>query len=326
MNIAYFDSGTTNTRIYILADDRVIYTDEEKVGSKNSALAGDSTVLLAGLKRLYDRTLNSLSFMDTNIDAIYLSGMVSCPSGICEVEHLPTPAGRDEIRKNIFLYQETHLFCRTLRIIPGLKTIPQGVTVPPEEAINVNNVRGEEIEILGILRQYGEKMREPYLIALPGSHTQIALIRDGKIEDLLSCVTGELFAAITGNTIIGASVAGGTELIPEMVRRGCRVLQKNGFNRALYTVRSMDLFSPTTPHERKSFLEGILNAGVAQAVHAKLGGENLLCELFVYGSEVQTGILRVVFEELYPGRYTISRIPPAEAPMAVYGMLSLLEK
>lgn len=324
MKIVYFDSGTTNTRIFVLIDGKVVYTDKETIGSKDSALARDPMVLVKGLKRLYDRVLAALSLCDADIDAVYLSGMVSCPSGIHEVEHIPLPAGKEEIQKRIVEFSEEVVFKRHLYIVPGLKTIPQGVKVQPQEAVAVNNMRGEEIEILGVLYCCEETFPPAYLLLMPGSHTQVAVIRDGKIVDLISCVTGELFAAITKETIIGSSVVGGKTLVPAMARLGCKILKENGFNRALYTVRSMELFSDTSPDDRKSLLEGILNAGIAQAVHAKLESLGKIRFIAVYGSAYQTDVLKLVFEEFCPGRYTIEQVRQHKEPMSVYGMLNLL--
>ena len=81
--------------------------------------------------------------------------MATSPSGLQEVEHLSLPAGLRELRENIVSYRENSFFHRELLLIPGLKTCARGVMVSPEEAFLVNNVRGEETEILGILCETG---------------------------------------------------------------------------------------------------------------------------------------------------------------------------
>lgn len=63
-------------------------------------------------------------------------------------------------------------------MIPGLKTCARGVTVSPEEAFLVNNVRGEETEILGILCETG---LTDCAVLLPGTHTQAAVVENGRI-------------------------------------------------------------------------------------------------------------------------------------------------
>lgn len=58
--LVYYDSGTSNSRIYLLDRDfQVRYTEKKAVGSKDSSIAGDNLVLLQGLKELYDGMLSA---------------------------------------------------------------------------------------------------------------------------------------------------------------------------------------------------------------------------------------------------------------------------
>lgn len=99
---------------------------------------------------------------------------------------------------------------------------------------------------------------------MPGSHTQIAQVRNGAITDIISTITGELYSAVKNNTILSTSLpASLSEAIePELLCRGYENLNVLGFNRALYTVRTRELFMETTPAQRHSYFEGILNGGV----------------------------------------------------------------
>ncbi len=145
-----------------------------------------------------------MRLQDEQIHGIYLSGMATSANGLQEIEHLPLPAGLKELRENMAEYPENRFFHRNFSLIPGLKTCARGVRVSPEEAFLVNNVRGEETEIMGILQATG---MDSCAVLLPGSHTQAAIVENGKITDLLSTVTGELYGAILQDTIIGSSVA-----------------------------------------------------------------------------------------------------------------------
>ena len=87
----------------------------------------------------------------------------------------------DKIHLNIpHRMLENRFFHRSLYLIPGLKTCPRGVRVSPEKAVLVNNVRGEETEIMGILQATG---MDSCAVLLPGSHTQAAIVENGKITD-----------------------------------------------------------------------------------------------------------------------------------------------
>lgn len=230
----YFDSGTTNSRIFVLEGGHVLYHEKAGTGCRDAALAGDSSILTRALWRLYQNALDTLHIKDEQVQGIYLSGMATSPSGLQEVEHLSLPAGLRELRENIVSYRENSFFHRELLLIPGLKTCARGVTVSPEEAFLVNNVRGEETEILGILCETG---LTDCVVLLPGTHTQAAVVENGRITDLLSTVTGELYGAILQDTIIGSSIEEGP-LSTEWVKKGVQALRRFGFNRALYITRS----------------------------------------------------------------------------------------
>ena len=53
--LLYFDSGTSNTRAYLLDRNfQVKYVAKKAVGSKDSAIAGSNRVLVEGMKALHD--------------------------------------------------------------------------------------------------------------------------------------------------------------------------------------------------------------------------------------------------------------------------------
>ena len=214
----YFDSGTTNSRIFVLEGGRILYHDKAGTGCRDAALAGDPSILTRALRRLYQNALDTLHIKDEQVQGIYLSGMATSSSGLQEVEHLSLPAGLRELRENIVSYRENSFFHRELLLIPGLKTCARGVTVSPEEAFLVNNVRGEETEILGILCETG---LTDCAVLLPGTHTQAAMVENSRITDLLSTVTGELYGAILRDTIIGSSIEEGP-LSTEWVKKASR--------------------------------------------------------------------------------------------------------
>ena len=48
----YFDSGTTNSRIFVLEGGRILYHDKAGTGCRDAALAGDPSILTRALRRL----------------------------------------------------------------------------------------------------------------------------------------------------------------------------------------------------------------------------------------------------------------------------------
>ena len=66
--ILYYDSGTSNTRAYLLDRDfQVQYTAKTAVGSKDSAISGSNAVLIQGMRALYDRVLSANGLKEEDI-------------------------------------------------------------------------------------------------------------------------------------------------------------------------------------------------------------------------------------------------------------------
>ena len=86
MYSVYFNCGTSNTRIYLVKDMRLIDNNYISIGIKDSALAKNNNVLLSNLKQSYDAIIKKNALNDTEINYIWASGMVTNPFGIKEVD------------------------------------------------------------------------------------------------------------------------------------------------------------------------------------------------------------------------------------------------
>lgn len=326
MYLVYYDSGTTNTRAYLIKDSRIVDRKERKIGARDAALAGDNTVLIEALYQMYQTLLEEEGIAEADVERILLSGMISCPTGMVEVEHLPAPVDRERLRGAIVPYEENKFFKRTVEIVPGIKTLGYGEKAAPEDARRVNIMRGEEIEIFGILRNHPELAKGKTILVLPGSHTQVAFINDGCVEGISSNVTGELFGAITKETILGASVAGDEawEMDPDMICLGYKNVRTYGFNRALYILRVLDLFTEADINGRRSYFEGVLNAGVMDAIKEAQGEEP--GTLAVTGGEIQFAIYKAFCENLFPQFEAVQIEEEDGVPFSVSGVLNLLQQ
>ncbi len=324
MYTIYYDSGTTNTRAYLIKDGRIAHRLERQIGARNSALAKDKGVLIGALYHMYLSLLEMEGIGEGDVLHVYMSGMISCPSGMVEIEHLPAPVDRETLRAAIVSYDEKDYFKRTIEIIPGIKTFPKGAGATALTAAAVNMMRGEEIEIFGILGKVPGLNQGNSILVLPGSHTQVAFLKDGVIQDISSNITGELFGAITKETILGASVESDLEweMDASMICLGYENVHTYGFNRALYILRILDLFTEEDVNKRRSYLEGVLNAGVMDAI-AGAGGDRE-APLAVMGSYIQYQIYKAFCEKLFPQFHVIWVESEDETPFSVRGLLEIL--
>lgn len=322
----YYDCGTTNTRAYFIKDGVIVQSVHETVGIKDFAFEKDKRKLTAKLHEIFETLLNETKIPCETVYEIWLSGMVSSPSGLVEVEHVSTPAGIEKLKNSVYEYFEPYLFRRKLKIVPGIKTLGHNVKVTPEKAFDVNMMRGEEVEILGIIHENPALKKGAYVVMLPGSHTQAVLLNDGVIVDISSNITGELFSAISKDTILGASISGsdGWKINKEFVKMGADEVHKAGFNRALYVLRIQDLFTDMNLNERRSYLEGVLNIGVMDAVSEMVRknfpyGNNIM--LAVAGDDIQKKVFGALCE-LY-NKFRIFNLNETNMPYSACGILSL---
>ena len=255
----YFDSGTSNTRIYLLDSHcQLLYWRKKSIGSKDSAISGSSLALRRAMKDLYDELLDSCRLTDGDVDQIYASGMVTSPYGLKEVPHCQVPIDVKTFSRDLYPYWEEQYFNREIILVPGLRTESFDFTF-------VNNMRGEEIQIIGALEEL-KGLSGGSAIILPGSHTHVAYVKQNMIKGILSNFTGELFQALKEETILSPILAEETRLVEEMVKKGYTCLKNFGFNRAIYIAHAMRIFNQGTPEERFSFAEGVINGGIRQSI------------------------------------------------------------
>ncbi len=321
----YFDSGTTNTRAYLIHDKQITQKADLAVGSRNCSLNHSNQILKDSLLKLYHQLLEQEGIQDCDIASVFISGMVSSPSGLIEIEHLSTPVDLSKLKTHLVKYSMEEFGDREIFIIPGIKTLPQGQKASIETIALANNMRGEEIEIFGILHRHPELGKGHSCIVLPGSHTQVAFLTDGKIVDISSNVTGELYHSIVNHTIFGSSVCSQEKdsILPDMVCMGYRMLRQYGFNRALYIVRTMELFSDSTLTQRRSYLEGVINGGIIDVIVQMI--QDPSTTIAVAGPYQQYQIYSSIIKQYFP-EFCIVEIPVIKNfPYTVEGLLNFIE-
>lgn len=319
--LVYYDSGTSNSRIYLLDDQfRIHYTEKKNIGSKDSSITGSNLVLIEGLKDLFDAMLSATGISESQIAGIYASGMITSPYGLVEVPHLVIPTSIENLADSMVCYHEDRLFHRDIYLIPGLKTTGDRITM-------VNNMRGEEIEIAGTLDALHEKYpNRKIALILPGSHTHIALVEGDRITSILSNITGELFYALKSATILSAVLSAETDgLDPDMVRLGTENLHTYGFNRAIYICHAMRLFNQGTPMQRKSYAEGVINGDFVKGLAWYCEHEWHDCRTAVIVSNAYMYELYSVLLENHPYIKEIGWLPISkEKSYAIEGLKKIL--
>ena len=320
--IIYFDSGTTNSRVYLLDRDfNIKFTARCAVGSRDSAIEGNNLVLVRALKSLYDEVFKKTDAIEEDIEAIYASGMITCPYGLHEIPHIVLPVTLEEFANNIYCHFEKKLFDRDIYLVPGIKTIS-------EDMAFVNNTRGEEVEALGALDDLAEMGASKNIaLILPGSHTHVIYVEDGTLTGIISNFTGEAFHAFKQETILAPVLSVEEPVLnPAEVKNGVNNLLKFGFSRAIYIAHAMRIFYKGTESDRYSYAEGVINGCVRESLEYYCEHFWKNChEVAIIGDEFMYALFKTIFEDS-PYIDHIRWLPTGpNVSYAVKGMKKILE-
>ncbi|WP_394777628.1 2-dehydro-3-deoxygalactonokinase [Undibacterium sp.] len=260
MNIVTIDAGTTNTRSSLWVDGRLRAQAQAEVGVRNTAIDGNNAALKSAVRSTVDNILAQASLDKHKLDLMLASGMITSNVGLCEIPHLPAPAGLQELAQGMQRVAMDEVFPQPVWFIPGVRNSVEKVGLHNAEAMDM--MRGEETEAMALLARL--KLSGPAMIILPGSHTKLVSIDSAqRIVGCTTSIAGELLQAITQNTLLKKSLNGefATELHAEMLLAGAAAAQRTGLARACFSVRILDMFTESQHNEKASYLLGAVLSG-----------------------------------------------------------------
>lgn len=134
-------------------------------------------------------------------------------------------------------------------------------------------MRGEETQIAGFLM---DRAGWTGTICLPGTHTKWAHIKDGRVETFRTCMTGDLFSALTSATVLKHS-ATDQEWDAAAFERGFDAgsAQPDQTLTHLFSVRARGLLSGDTAAQSRSYLSGLLIGNEVSAVRSMIAGRDI---------------------------------------------------
>jgi len=252
MDYLAVDSGTTNSRVWLMRDLEVLKRRQVEVGVRNTALDGDARALVAGIREVVSE-LRGASDVDPQF--AIAAGMITSNLGLHEVEHAKAPAGMEELALKIEKRVFPEIDSLAFYFVPGVRSGPSKATLSQVNAIDI--IRGEETEVLGAIQEFG--LEGPLLYIHLGSHTKLIKVdRSNRIVGGRSTLAGELLQALRGHTILRDSLpASLTESLDRaFLDQGWDVTRTDGFLRALYLVRVLQVNSNNSKERIQSFLIG----------------------------------------------------------------------
>jgi len=257
MPVITIDSGTTNTRIYLVDGSNygIIDMIKKNMGVRDAAINGSADELKRQLQSGITEIMRRNRCGPDDIAYIAASGMITSNLGLVQVPYVTAPCTKAELSAGAIVRRLPEFHGIPCVFIPGMKNAFGGGSFD-----DLDVMRGEEVETIGLIHQL--ELSSKGMLILPGSHTKFVMTVNGVIMSCKSTLSGEMLYAIQKNTILSDSVS--EHLIEasdaEALIEGFRSGRRNGLSRALYQVRLLQLFGKMDRNQRANYYVGAVLA------------------------------------------------------------------
>jgi 2-dehydro-3-deoxygalactonokinase len=230
------DWGTTNRRVFLIEDGQVTRTERDDQGvTAVTDFAGSVADIRARFGDL----------------PMVLAGMVGSNIGWRIAPYVSAPAGIEELVANLLRIDD-----RTA-IVPGVSTLAGG---------RPDVMRGEEVQLLGAVA--AGLVPADALLAQPGTHCKWVEMRDGRIADFTTAMTGELFALLRNHGLLAAQL-GGDVSVNTAFLDGVAEAKRRDLAASLFGIRAAKLLGVRDDADAASYASGLM---IGSDVVARLSG------------------------------------------------------
>ena len=199
-----------------------------------------------------------------------------------ETPYLNTPCGLNDLVGAIITIPGA---VRNVHIMPGIKARTKGGT--PEV------MRGEETQIGGIIECYGIRHG---LFCIPGTHSKWVQICDGRIENFVTFMTGEVFAILKQHSILGRLMRMPDAFDTIGFNYGIsRSDQPGGLLHRIFSTRTLGVLNEIKSTSLASYLSG-------QLIGEELRGAEELYGQLAHVHLLSTGDLREAYSEAFAAK------------------------
>lgn len=219
------DWGTTNRRVFVIADGAVQHTERDDKGVTSVT---DFAAEAAGIRARHGDL------------PLLMAGMVGANIGWALAPYVAAPAGIAELAAGLLWVEERSA------IVPGVSTM---VTGRPDV------MRGEEVQLLGAVRA-GLAPGDALLVQ-PGTHCKWVEMVDGRIADFTTAMTGELFATLRKHGLLAAQLGGEVHVGPAF-HAGVEEGRKRDLAASLFGIRAAKMLGVREDADAAAFASGLL--------------------------------------------------------------------
>ncbi|MEN5065484.1 2-dehydro-3-deoxygalactonokinase [Achromobacter aegrifaciens] len=210
---------------------------------------GAATTALSGFELAFEQACGDWLRAEPALPVI-ACGMVGSAQGWKEAAYLDVPV--DLQRIGTLLTKVEREDGPALHIVPGLI---QRHGLP-------NVIRGEETQVVGVMADQATRSADSVLIGLPGTHSKWVSARRGRVTHFDTFMTGEVYAALRGHTILGRTMADAASADMAAFERGLKVAGapagRAGVLSTVFSTRALGLTGELAPESQADYLSGLL--------------------------------------------------------------------
>jgi 2-dehydro-3-deoxygalactonokinase len=210
---------------------------------------GAATTALSGFELAFEQACGDWLRAEPALPVI-ACGMVGSAQGWKEAAYLDVPV--DLQRIGTLLTKVEREDGPALHIVPGLI---QRHGLP-------NVMRGEETQVVGVMADQATRSADSVLIGLPGTHSKWVSARRGRVTHFDTFMTGEVYAALRGHTILGRTMADAASADMAAFERGLKVAGapagRAGVLSTIFSTRALGLTGELAPESQADYLSGLL--------------------------------------------------------------------
>ena len=255
------DGGSTNTRVWLLHEGRVIARASAGVGARVTAQDGSPDKLRAALRELIAQVCAEDRGVQPSLVAA--AGMITSALGLLEVAHVPAPASEQDLARGARQASVAEVTSLPFFLFPGVRC----GDLAAADVSQTDVMRGEETLCVGLLAD--ERFKPPFSLLNLGSHWKLNEVDGaGRIARSRTSLSGELIHATQTSTILASGLPAGKleRLDSAWCEHGMTELRRSGLARALFCVRLLEMHDRGTPGQRMSFLIGAYVAAELDAL------------------------------------------------------------
>ncbi|WP_423186344.1 2-dehydro-3-deoxygalactonokinase [Alishewanella sp. d11] len=181
---------------------------------------------------------------------VFMAGHITSSLGWLQTPYLACPIQPHQIKPQLLHFNGGD---KDFYVTPGL--------CYQSEAQQHDTMRGEEIQLVGLLERYPQYRIGQYYVCLPGTHCKWVKVENGAVTWIKTAITGELFEILVHHSMLLQTSHSPFVPDKQSFTAGMQyALEHRSENlvHSLFSVRTSQLFQDFSAQAAQSYLSGLL--------------------------------------------------------------------